>query len=315
MTKIKELFKSFSIAHVFLPITIAIGELITFTQLAKAFITGNHDTNDKATFITLAFLLLIALGFVIFYFTKLRNAKKEIEVLKAENERALRYKEIFKEINHAYNHVHSLVRSDSKDKAAYVTGFTHFCTHLAKVFETATGKKCGICIKFTSWEENGNEIEVKTLCRDLYSNTTRNHVDNGLKHLLKDNTDFSYIFKNINKPEGRAFFCNDLTRLSGYSNTSFMQFDGFESPKPFNQYMKDEDKNKAWPLSYKSCIIAPFYPGIKDKDNAHKHIHGFLCIDSKESDVFNETDKEIIIGCADGLCEPIRNFKELSIKN
>jgi hypothetical protein len=310
--------------HIFFPLIIALGEAVTLSFLIKSFYEKSHEVTTHVLFAILLLLLIVACIFSFYYIKKAKKLSKCINELKKEkleliniDKKNKMYKIAFKEINHAYMYIHKLhrIKGSSKD---YVTALSNFCTHLADTFKNITGEGCSVCIKYTSFvaddsKNKEQEIAVKTLCRDIHSFPERGNQDNGTTHLLKHNTDFEEVFKKISEQHNNCFFCNDLTQVHAYGNSSFLKY-GEESFKPFGQYTKPEDRSNAWKLPYKSTIVAPICPDIDErkKGEENKFVQGFLCIDSKSTEIFDSiTDKEILLGCAVGLYNTVKEFKKL----
>lgn len=220
-------------------------------------------------------------------------------------------------LNEAFQELHNALRRDYQDKTKYHEPFIVFCQNLEKVFSHVTGVECHVCIKMTLYpkgqipnpskmEKILNNLQVKTYCRSNYSSSIRKQIDQTtLSHLVNENTDFEFVFKD----RGICFFCNDLAKIDEYKNSSFKPKSGgsciyFPSGTSF------EDKVSKWPLSYRTTIVAPIRPLIKEVKEEH-NILGLLCVDSSSPDVFNEVlDKHIMIGCADGI---YNSFKKLFI--
>ncbi len=311
--------------HIYFPLVVALGEGVTFLVLIDEFYKKSHEVSTHVFFAILLFLLITTCGFAFYYIRKSNRYHKDINTLNTEKQALIAkdkknemYKLAFKEINHAYLHIHKLNRTKGSTKD-YVTALSNFCTHIADTFKNITGDECCVCIKYTSFVNTENsksgeqEIAVKTLCRDVRSFHDRGNQDNGSVHLLKHNTDFEEVFKKITEQHNKCYFSNSLPKVHIYENTSFIKY-GEESHKPFGQYTKPDERSKAWKLPYRSTIVAPICPDVDErkKGEENKYVQGFLCIDSKKEEIFDLiTDVEIILGCAYGLYNIVTEFKKL----
>ena len=244
-------------------------------------------------------------------------AKKEAELmieLKELNRKA-RYADVFPHLNKAFSSLHDAEREPINDASEqnFRAAFRDFCTTLAQVFQHLTGvKECHVCIKIPIKTGNNNrkpeKVKAKTLVRDAIV-LNRDEVDGKvIDHILSKNTDFEYIFNNIQTEQGRYFFCNNLPAKTPYKNTSFLAFG--TSITYFHDNASIEEREKDWPLKYRAAINAAVCPGITQQRNTGTLV-GFLCVDSPNKDVFIEKfDAEIISGCADGLYNPLKKFLE-----
>jgi hypothetical protein len=147
------------------------------------------------------------------------------------------------------------------------------------------------------------------LCRDLHSDG-RNEGDQQIQHTIRHNTDFYSIYANLNNEKGHFFFHPNLLAYQGYSNTSFLKYDGFKSHDPYG-YHQDEASKHDWPLPYKTCIVAPICPSVGDPNRKPEQFFGFLCVDSPDKGVFDKTiDVKIVMGCADGLFNVLKEIED-----
>lgn len=241
---------------------------------------------------------------------KIRADKVQLEHLEkvAILEKKGRYSDIIPNLNAAFQELHNALRRDSKEKVEYHEPFVLFCVALEKVFTHLTGESCHVCIKMASFPKDQipnsnkmgkliNNLKVRTYCRSSSSSSLRKQIDQTpYTHLISENTDFESVFKDTDI----CFFCHDLATLNTYKNSSFKNQSGgsihyFPAGTPFEQ------KDKNWPLGYRTTIVSPIRPLVEQNKDEHV-ILGFLCVDCNTPNVFNEeTDKHIMIGCADGL--------------
>lgn len=233
-----------------------------------------------------------------------------------DDERYKRYSKIFEFLNIGFSHIHNALRMGGKiDERDYKQALGEFCNKLSLAFEHVTSMKCHVCIKIikqsTKVPTKTKKRTAVTLIRDsLHNNRDEIDRNNSLEHVIEQNSDYEHIFNNIGTKKGRCFFSNDLARIEGYKNTSFLKFDPL-SVTYFHAGTSFEIKSTEWPLEYRSVICAAICPGIAEQKNTNSLI-GFLCIDCKDENIFNESiDTEILCGCADGLYNSLFKFLEL----
>jgi hypothetical protein len=236
-------------------------------------------------------------------------------------ERKSRYADVFPLLNGAFQELHNAIRKNHDDKTKYHEHLVVCCHNLERVFSTITGHECHVSIKMTQFPQdklpaannkankNVPEILLRTYCRSSSASSIRTQIDSQkhITHPVKENTDFEYIYANHDH-----YFCNDLTQLDIYKNSSLKDKTGGD----YIIYPKTYINDKAWPLDYKAVLVAPISPIIKET-REDKIILGFLCVDCKIRGVFNEEyDKHILIGCADGIYNSFYNiFNKPTVTN
>ncbi len=170
----------------------------------------------------------------------------------------------------------------AKDFNGIILELTTICTDIASAFEKIKGNKTSVCIKYTNGDI-GNPY-VKTLCRDHHSRNNRDWGDES-NYFIFQNTDFTHILKqlNNNKKFSSLFYCeNWLPYKHQYNNTHL------DSDKLSTGFWSYLNRNKKWPLPYKSAIVVPFIsPDVQ-------HLDGFLCIDSPALNGF-EKNRDVVI--------------------
>lgn len=227
--------------------------------------------------------------------------------------------EVFPHLNKAYSLLHNIIRKVEFNEVQDKNAFAEFCTLLAQAFYQLKGVDCHVCIKVIvkTHRDKGkitpNKIKANTFVRDTGA-LGREMIDNiPIDHIIQNNTDYETIFKNIHSETGNYFLCNNLVAQENYKNTSF--FDKSKNRTFTYTTNTMEEREKQWPLKYRSTLVAPIYPGIHAQRN-HGTLIGFLCVDSIEKNIFNaEIDAELLTGSADAIYNPLRTFITKSIKN
>lgn len=246
-----------------------------------------------------------------------RNLNKRIDsYIKeyADLKNAFRYAGAFEHINTGFAKVHAIFRLKAignqqefnvlfpiATKETICSCLVDVCSSLSKVFSDITNHPCAVCIKIIHKSPEG-DLLVKTLCRDS-SHISRDFPElSRISHRIIDNTDFKEILNNIGNPNKQYFFSNNLPGLFNYENSSFAVHGG---RLPDNTTPKQ--RSILWKLPYRSSVIVPICPNLSE-EWVKENIIGFLCVDSPETNVFNEKiDKHILMGIAD----PVYNIMKV----
>jgi hypothetical protein len=232
------------------------------------------------------------------------------------NIRNRRYKYAYSEINKAFAVVNELNENEIKINSLTncIEHFEIFCTHLSKTFELLTNRSCSVCIKIFEQSKKYDVCTI-TFCRDNESKTSDKRVsieeDKKNYHFLRENTDFRFIFENINKDgeKYKYFFSNYLPLLDYYSNSRIDP--EIYPPKCNIPLLKELIRLIRWPLPYRSTITVPITLFSNRKINEGK-IAGYLCVDSPRMGVFNNCfDVQILRGIADGIYTPVKRINEI----
>ncbi len=231
----------------------------------------------KSNTTLLIFYLIIILTSCMFY------------IISQERKKLNRYSDAVLFI-HYVNHV---VRDVLKRAKNGETGFSretltsYFLNQIAECFSITTGKKCRACLK-----ELNSELNLKTIARDTMGEQTLKTNDTGAVHKLSENTDFESIWR-LSTGRARYFLCNNLQNLflSEYKNSTFNHLR--EQPHVKSFWFITFVTN--WKLPYKSTLVIPIRyvsdtanPDERENLHLHQHYWGFLCIDCKSKNVFNE---------------------------
>ena len=249
---------------------------------------------------------------------KLLNRVEELEHLPRQS----KYADALVFINYGFAHINDSHRihlrhnsiSSKAEANLYVTQlvkeFGELCSMLERAFGVITQSKCSVCIKLlaNTKKTDLNNSKVYTLTRDSAWGEVRNHPkDKDVKHWVKDNSSYSYVFGKLGNPNGRSFINNNLPLDWTYKTSSFKVY---EIPK-VNNLMSDAERLKAWTLPYKSTIVTAICPNISGQFNRDTLL-GFICVDSEHMDAFpEEYDKILMEGTADGIYNSIKLFREL----
>lgn len=124
-----------------------------------------------------------------------------------------RYKKAYCEINKAFAIVNELNENEHKmdDLSNCIKVFEVFCTHVKRSFQIITNKSCSTCIKLFEPDEKADACTF-TFCRDADSMIDDKRVkpdEDNINHYLRDNTDFRFIFENIDKTgENYKYYIN-----------------------------------------------------------------------------------------------------------
>lgn len=240
--------------------------------------------------------LLIYVGFVLYHFpiiySRNYNSKFE-EICNQRVSKANYYGQSHEFLGAAFAIIHKMNRIENLTFEIAVAELGKFCTLIKGFFEVKNGAHCSCCIKILIKGDDLQEgdFRVITLCRDSKSDVDREPANAKRIHTVKGNTCFVHFFENINTHEGKFFLSNDLTKHSGYQNSSI-------------EYYRNSIQD-SWKLPYQSEIVVPLIAKIPDDKTP---VLGFFCVDSKGVENFNsDFDPEMLIGVADGLYNTLYN--------
>ncbi|MBL8010515.1 MAG: hypothetical protein JNJ64_07905 [Flavobacteriales bacterium] len=220
------------------------------------------------------------------------------------------YGDAILDLNEAFGMIHATRRNEMSTDQGLIDSLTHLCEQLATLFSRKIGQKCSVCVKVGRDGSNLKpETFVKTLVRDPISKrkgSPRLAVDDPKhQHQILKNTAFSNYFTRLGTERARFWLCNDLPQEKGYESTSF---DVVKS-RAHEQGQTPAERDRLWPLKYKSEIVVPIRPLHQDL-NEDAVIYGFLCVDSPATNKFNHTyDVGIMLGVADGVYDIIDRYR------
>jgi len=298
-TQIKKLITS-SLPYVHL-----IGSICSIAGLLIVFYEPEILKNKPAVGV-LAFFATIIFVFLLDGF----RLRQDNAVLKLENSRNLKIRAAYSKINLGLAKINRTSRpSKFVDNEARLSerkqNLKALLNDLSNAYSLLTGGECATTIKIPI--ETSEGVYLRTICRD--SNVKgRNYRKNILQEIDK-NSSFLSIFQNLDNPDGRYFFDNNLPIRRGYKNPSFELFSNFTFQGIPDEW-SDKERRKFWKLPYRSTIIVPIlpHPDIEEEELDYK---GFLTVDCSIEGVFDEElDVEPLIGLADGIYNYISEFME-----
>ncbi|MFN0189719.1 MAG: toll/interleukin-1 receptor domain-containing protein [Bacteroidia bacterium] len=161
-----------------------------------------------------------------------------------------------------------------------------YCTVIKQFFDELCDAPTSVSIKIISIGSEISDIEnsaVYTLCRDNQTISIREPFRSNIKHTIKSNTCFSYLFEKASHNKDIYYLNNDIPNTTNYKNSSF------------NYYNLHSENS--WALPYKSELIIPI---LGDSEKKSTSILGFLCIDCGAINKFDEQTHPIILQfCSD----------------
>lgn len=222
---------------------------------------------------------------------------KEIPQLKQDAE----YKFLLGAIANAFLPVHLATASESQTKDLHTMALSRFCIILKHAFSKVKNCEMFVCIRIPI-EVNKKEPLIVQLCSS---------DDSTIK--MEDSTlNGSFSAKYIQNQKGKGFFSNDLCTIENYSNPMFIEylhdprFEHIKKNKQANKFFHEsvpyEVRKENWPLIFRSTMVAS--PQEKIKNDIK--IYGYLSIASPSIDIWNEEDKKIWLGCAQGITNSIK---------
>jgi hypothetical protein len=234
--------------------------------------------------IVLGVLLLITILHDWWYAHKLRRKAK--------------YANLYAELNTANAQIRNITISDIQTGTNYLVTY---CESISTIFTLLKGHRIGVSVKLLSDNGAGKAIVI-TQARDLYSKAHNRKTGSADKteHTMEANSDFSFIYNNIDSDiEDTSFFHSaNLVNESDYRNSRLNNWKVKKIPLIPNYIVRWF----TWPLQYKSTIVVPIIP-LNSNSQTQINLRGFLCIDSKNTHVFNiPVDKDILRGMSAELC-------------
>ncbi len=238
----------------------------------------------------------------------LQNSTVKSDLIKKHNY----YGEVLISLKDIFSQINKLKRNKNTTKKDISDQLIRVSNRLKSIFEKRLNKTYSVSIKVILKEKNipiSENSEIITLIRDEESYfDRRDNSRNGNKHIIKENTCFNEILKNIESPNKSYFFSNNLVNSTNYSNSSVKDY-GSVPPD-----IDDKDKNKYWTLPYKSEIVVPISPILFKSDERKNLFFGYLCVDCNEIDGFHKRyDVHNLLGLADGMSDLLEQWLQIKI--
>jgi hypothetical protein len=237
-------------------------------------------------------MCLLLTGLIILLYMQERRHRELYAQQDRQYQRRARYASATSQIHDAFHQLRdaTVLRMDAPaNSEAFLSAINNSVSSFAVVFSTITGAPCRVCIKQLqlhmttdgdrdSAHRDPRYMAVYDLSRS--GGITRPPTDPSSPDWVDDNTDFEQIVRGTE----RIFFSNDLRELlrrGQYRNSHWTQ-DTIE--KEEYQYLS----TIVWPIRRTFSD-----PATARQMNAVSDLHdlfGFLCIDSREPDVFDRVD-------------------------
>lgn len=229
--------------------------LVTFVGSGAVLVTG-RDLPQSILAVYVAVLATILLVLLVVQERRLGRRARQAESMP-------RLAEAFESLTRASHHLKAPL-----GRPAFVAAAVQALDDLAAAYEGATGAPCRASIQQITFQAEGRDAEVRTICRNRRGGRKRETGARSAPDYVNDNSDFRDILHN-----GAAyFFSNDLPAelARGYRNSHW-----------------DEDMIKRGDFPYRATIVWPVRgpgqgPGTGDL------VLGFLSVDTDRTHVFDE---------------------------
>jgi hypothetical protein len=191
-----------------------------------------------------------------------------------------------------------------------------FVDAVSECFSVITGHRCRCCvseasIKNSVVEKNkrkqkkriSQKVIAKVICRDTKTRESTPQSNLQKEHILSDNTDFTQIW---DKNE-HVYVCGDIPKA--YANQEYIN-----SSIDKSKVKITNGEVVGWHLPYKSTLVVPIrsnflFPTTK-ADDCYE-CWGFLCVDSNETNVF---DNPCLVELAGSFADLFFQFLTISQK-
>lgn len=231
----------------------------------------------------------------------LNTKQKKEELIKNYNF----YGESILQLKDSFSLVHKVRRQDILENEQLMRVFISVCNKLKHIFEKRFDYTYSVCIKVLPKENDiiSDIVDVTTICRDEDSYLNRRHCKL-VPHKINENTCFNEILYNIDVPNNSYYFNNNLPLDRYYKNSSFKNY----GVMPVES--TDTDRQRLWPLPYRSEIVVPIAPILHPSNERRKDFFGYLCVDCDQENGFHKKyDVGMIQGVADGLSDLLKMRK------
>jgi len=232
----------------------------------------------------------------------LYNTKpKKDELIKSYNY----YGETLILLKDSFSYVHKIRRQDNINNEQVIKALVSVSNKLKHIFEKRFDYTYSVSVKLLPKDNNdvSENVEVVTICRDEDSYLRRKNC-NSVTHKIFENTCFNEILYNIDMVDKSFYFNNNLPVDKYYKNSSFKHYGKLP------ESATDSDRQRLWPLPYKSEIVVPIAPTLHSGNSRAKYFFGYLCVDCNEENAFHKKyDVGMIQGVADGLSDLLKLYK------
>lgn len=192
------------------------------------------------------------------------------------------------------------------------------CNTLSKIYTEKTGSVCSVSIKIIENPEKNYESKLYNIERSDNARQ-RDENENSRKfehHTVVNNTCFLEIYDNyFRKEDDSLFYTNpNLATDTNYKTTSveakIANYSKKDKKNIIRKLKNSKEREHVWrntlEMEYDSEIVVPL---LLAKNPTRFVLLGFLCVDSKKSDVFDEdVDVPLLKGVADGIYELLTIF-------
>lgn len=248
--------------------------------------TFEWDTIPVLTISVGIIVILYLLRFILLFISK--SIKFYHEVYKNST-----YGEAIILLKNGFAKVHHYRKTPGFQKEDFMKAMILFCNNLKEIFEKTTMSECSVSIKVPITDYKVSEKSVlKNLTRDKDHQDRDTEQYKGIKHTIIGNSAFNNCLnKVITNQQEKFYLNNDVNNSKNYLNTS-----------------KECHKNGILP--YNSELVYPITPIITE-GQSHFHCHGFICVDSKKKNAFDDKYSVAIIeGVADGIYDLISELNK-----
>lgn len=257
----------------------SIGALSGTLQFGEKFF---HLEPERSIKYSLIFLVVLYVLRFIPIFTK-KSLKYYHEVYKNST-----YGDAIILLKDCFAEVHYYRKTDGFKEDEFMKSMIIFCNNLKIIFDKITNSDCSVSIKVPVQDSKVTETtQLKNLTRDSLNKSRDTNQYNDIKHTIIGNTAFNNTLNKviINSAE-KYYINNNVNSTNNYLNTSRACY-----------------KNEVLP--YNSELVHSISPK-KSLDSKNFDCHGFLCIDSKIENAFdNKYSPAIVEGVCDGIYDLI----------
>jgi hypothetical protein len=189
--------------------------------------------------------------------------------------------------------VHYFRKTDEFKEDEFMKSMMNFCDNLKKIFDKITQSECSVSIKVPVKDSKVVETtQLKNLTRDNSNKNRDTSEYSKIKHTIIGNTAFNNTLNKVITNKSDKFYINNsVNKTQNYLNTSKSCY-----PEEI--------------LPYNSELVHSISPK-KSLDSKNFDCHGFLCVDSKNENAFdNKYCPAILEGVCDGIYDLILELNE-----